>query len=216
MRGFHQDFSKLPNIPIATVASTHRGHDGTKSILIMNEVLYFGGKLDQSLINPNQIRHYGIAVSDNPYDVDKSLGIDHEQDFIPFELEGGTVYFETTYPTMDEIEMHPHLVLTDGGVPWDPTGVNMNADRPYGGPMYDDMRMIRQVQVRRLHAPIECESDLHLGSISTTLVPNQAYERMVARVRVLPRRDLVKVIKSDGGNAGELLVRSSPTIDTPS
>ncbi|KAL7532807.1 hypothetical protein ACHAWF_006766, partial [Thalassiosira exigua] len=123
--GFHDDFSKLPNIPIATVASTHRSIDGTKSILIMNEVLYFGGKLDHSLINPNQIRHYGIAVSDNPFDADKPLGIDHDQDFIPFEVEGATVYFETTYPTLEEIKMHPHLVLTDGELPWDPMGVDM-------------------------------------------------------------------------------------------
>ncbi|KAL7551098.1 hypothetical protein ACHAWF_014292 [Thalassiosira exigua] len=136
MKGFHDNFSKLPNIPIAMVASTrHQGKDGTESILIMNEVLYFWAKLDNSLINPNQMRHYGISVSDNPYDMDKTLGIDHDQDFIPFESEGATVYFETTYPEMDDIEMHPHLVLTDREVPWDPTDVNMNADRPYGGPM---------------------------------------------------------------------------------
>ncbi|KAL7546618.1 hypothetical protein ACHAWF_009948 [Thalassiosira exigua] len=137
MKGFPDDFSKLPNIPIATVASTHQGRDGTKSMLIMNDVLYSGGRLDHSLINPNQIRHYGIAVSDNPYVMDKSLGIVHDQDFIPFEMEGATVYFETTYPTMDEIKMHPQLVLTDGEVPWDPTGINMNVNRLYGGPMHD-------------------------------------------------------------------------------
>ncbi|KAL7538728.1 hypothetical protein ACHAWF_006190 [Thalassiosira exigua] len=99
----------MPNIPIALVANNHRSQDGTKPILIMNEVLYFGGKLNHSLINPNQIRPYGIAVSDNPYDMDKLLGIGHDQDFIPFELEGTTVYYETTYLTMDEINMHPHL-----------------------------------------------------------------------------------------------------------
>ncbi|KAL7525647.1 hypothetical protein ACHAWF_001448 [Thalassiosira exigua] len=136
------------------VASTHRSQDGTRSILIMNDVLYFGRKLDHSLINPNQIRHYGIALSDNPFDMGKSLGIDHDQDFIPFELEGATVYFETTYPTMDEIETHPHIVLTDREVPWDPMGIDMNADRPYGGPMHDGMRVKRKVQARHIHAPI--------------------------------------------------------------
>ncbi|KAL7551888.1 LOW QUALITY PROTEIN: hypothetical protein ACHAWF_015099 [Thalassiosira exigua] len=152
----------MPNIPIATVASTHRSQHGTKSIL----VLYFGRKLDHSLINPNQIRHYGIALSDNPFDMDKSLGIDHDQDFIPFELEGATVYFETTYPTMDEIETHPHIVLTDGEVPWDPMDFDMNADRPYGGPMYDDMRGIRTA-MRPIHR--RCRVDhlnLHINDLA--------------------------------------------------
>ncbi|KAL7537429.1 hypothetical protein ACHAWF_005759 [Thalassiosira exigua] len=51
----------------------------------------------------------------------------------PLSWKGATVYFETTYPTMDEIETHPHIVLTDGEVPWDPMGVDMNADRPSKG-----------------------------------------------------------------------------------
>ncbi|KAL7542899.1 hypothetical protein ACHAWF_007276 [Thalassiosira exigua] len=131
----------------------------------MNEVLYFGGTLDYSLINPNQIRHYGIAVSDNPYDMDKALGIDHSQDFIPFEMEGATFYFETTYPAMDEIKMHPDLVLTDREVPWDPTVLVMSADISYGGPMHDDMRGIRTA-TRPIHRKYRVDHlNLHSNDI---------------------------------------------------
>ena len=41
--------------------------------IIINEALYYGTKLDHSLINPNQIRAYGISFWDNPYDKEKLL-----------------------------------------------------------------------------------------------------------------------------------------------
>ena len=71
--GFHNDLSPISDVPIATVATAWSNtHTGDSFILIFNKALYFGAGLDQSLWNPNQMRHYGIDVFDNPYETDKS------------------------------------------------------------------------------------------------------------------------------------------------
>ena len=41
-------------------------------ILVINEGLFYGNKMDHSLINPNQIRAYGIPLSDNAYDTSQN------------------------------------------------------------------------------------------------------------------------------------------------
>ena len=154
-------------------------------ILIVNEALYFGNDMDHSLINPNQNRHFGIPVSDNPYDEDKELGIDHETAFIPFMTDGSTIFFDTYVPTDDELDTCPYIELTDGEIEWDPYHIEMFGDRPYGdNATRDERRMIKSAQRQRQSHPVEFESDLVLGSVSESLVPAVAYERMVASVRV--------------------------------
>ncbi len=91
-------------------------------ILILNEVLFFGNKLDHSLINPNQIRHHGIPVFDNPYnqDSDREMGmVVSDTCCIPFASEGSTIYFTSSYPTNEEMELYPHIVITSNES-WDP------------------------------------------------------------------------------------------------
>ena len=67
MKGFHDDFDATKDIPIARVATAYQDEEGTIYILIINEALYFGSSMDHLLINPNQIQHFGIPVSDDAY-----------------------------------------------------------------------------------------------------------------------------------------------------
>ena len=79
VHGFHDDFTPLPNVPIATVATMWNDPiTGQGFILILHETLYFGKNMDHSLINPNQLRHHGLTVHDNPYDpsFDRKMGIE--------------------------------------------------------------------------------------------------------------------------------------------
>ena len=132
VRGFHDDFDSIKDVPVATVATGYRNEHGQVYILIIHEALYFGPGLDHSLINPNQIRHNGIVVSDDPYDSSRQFGIDHDHLFIPFRSEGCTVFFETFVPSDQEVDTCPHVILTDGEREWDPSTVQMSGDRPYG------------------------------------------------------------------------------------
>ena len=81
--------------------------------MILNQAIYFGASLYHSLINPNQIRHFGMPVSGNPYDSGRDFGINHEDKFITFKTEGSTVFLKYFVPTYAEINTCPHMVLTD-------------------------------------------------------------------------------------------------------
>ena len=196
VKGFHNDYEAMKDIPVCQAATLWTADDGGKYILIINEGLFFGSQLDHSLINPNQSRHYGIPVSDNPYDSDKQLGIDHEDVFIPFGTSGSMVYFDSCVPSDEELEILPHVILTDGDSEWDPHGVKMNENRPYGEMQIQEISVQRENEKRRCVA-VECESDLCLGSISGLLVDNTRYERLVKLVSSMPVKKSTTSYKSD-------------------
>ena len=114
VRGFHDTFDSIKDVPVATVATGYRDQDGNVYILVIHEALYFGAQMDHFLYNPNQIRHFGTPVSDDPYDNTRSLGIDHSELFIPFHTEGCTIFFDFFLATDEDIDSDPHIVLTDG------------------------------------------------------------------------------------------------------
>ena len=53
-----------------------------------------GSQMEHSLINPNQIREYGIPLCDNPFTTER-FGIDTDEAFVPFNTTGTIVYFES-------------------------------------------------------------------------------------------------------------------------
>lgn len=63
-------------VPIVTGATAYGDlQSGETYILVFNESLFFGARLDHSLLNPNQIRHYGVPVWDNPFDTNRKVGM---------------------------------------------------------------------------------------------------------------------------------------------
>lgn len=77
---------------------------GLTYILVFHESLYFGRRLNHSLLNPNQMRHYGIPVWDNPYDPSRELGIEVDSGlFIPFVARGTKIQFKSRFPTEEEL-----------------------------------------------------------------------------------------------------------------
>ena len=83
---------------------------GEVFILMINEAIWLGSKLNHSLWNPNQMRHFGVGVEDNPLS-GRRLAITHLLLEIPFYNEGTTIFIETRVPTQDELEtcLHVHL-----------------------------------------------------------------------------------------------------------
>ena len=75
--GFHDDFKGVEDVLIGRVAKGIRNEHGRVNIMIFNQAIYFGARLDHSLINTNHIRHFRIPVSDNPYDSGQYFGINH-------------------------------------------------------------------------------------------------------------------------------------------
>lgn len=81
--------------------------------------------MDCTLVNPNQLRHYGIEVNDNPYGLEPMhLKTEDEGFVVPFLSEGTVIYLDTWSPTQADLENPdiPHVVLSSPH-PWDPHSV---------------------------------------------------------------------------------------------
>ena len=149
VQGFHDDFTPVQDVPIATVATAWSDpFTGQGYILIIHEALFFGNKMNHSLLNPNQLRHFGIEVYDNPYEMDptRSMGIKipDGNEVIPFLSQGLTIFFTSRYPTDFEMEHYPHVVVTSDQT-WDPQALVMPGGLDDSGRSTAD-RTVQQVK----------------------------------------------------------------------
>ncbi len=116
----------LDNVPIVTGATAY--DDATTRrmfFLVFHEALYYGERLDHSLINPNQLRAYGVPFWGNPYDSDHRLSIKVHSDLtIPLSTYGTKVGFRTCVPTQEELRDCEHIQVTSSQ-PWNPSDVVM-------------------------------------------------------------------------------------------
>jgi hypothetical protein len=124
----------IENVPIVSGATAYDDPiTGNTYILVFHEALYYGDKLDHTLINPNQVRSFGIPFWDNPFDPTRSLSIDVSDDFrIPLRTIGTKVAFTTRVPTANELEKNDHVHMTSAH-PWNPAEVSMVQATHRGG-----------------------------------------------------------------------------------
>ena len=91
-------------------------------------MLWFGTRLPNSLLNPNQMRAYGLGVYDDPFDTSRTFGIDRsDQAFIPFDTTGTIVHFESRVPTEWEKTHLPIILLTNED--WNPSQEMLGRDK---------------------------------------------------------------------------------------
>lgn len=120
---FSEEYEAMKSIPIAQIATGYTSSNGSRYILIVNEALWMP-EMVNSLMNPNQLRDFGVHINDNPYDDDimtiRREGDDDEKDFVAcLRSEGTNIYIDTWTPTEGDLEECPHIVLTSSH-PWDP------------------------------------------------------------------------------------------------
>ena len=74
------------------------------------------------------------------------------------------------------------MVLTDSEIEWDPHGVKMDNNRPYG----DNAIRLNAMKegYKRQQVAVKHENNLCLGSISSHLVPEICYERLINYVTI--------------------------------
>ena len=109
---YSEEYAPIENIPIATVATAYTsGSTGETVILVGHQHLYFGERMKHSLLNPNQLRHYGGKVHDCPwqYDINSPFSIELPDEDgslfeIPLKLHGVIGYFDTHFPSDDELK----------------------------------------------------------------------------------------------------------------
>ena len=98
-------FKPLYNVPIVSGTTTVTDIiTGNSFIMVINEALYYGKKLDHSLINPNQLRCYETMVWDDSFDPYRDLciktGDGNTVDMIPYVTKIG---FISHVPTDEEL-----------------------------------------------------------------------------------------------------------------
>ena len=98
---YDASYEPVKSMLIVTGATTYHHPNGEAYIIIINEALFYGNKLDHSLINPNQVRFNGVGFWDDPYDDMDELGIEvYNKDItIPMHFSCTKLMFESTVPT---------------------------------------------------------------------------------------------------------------------
>jgi hypothetical protein len=152
--------------------------------------------LPHSLINPNQLRAYGLTVNDDPFDHTRDFGIDLEQTFIPFDTTGTVVHFESRVPTEWEKTHLPTILIT--GEDWNPTEEVL---RPNVSSQEDiEMRHLKSLSSRQINSVAgtvqKAEIELHgeierqLGDISQVYNEREFCNRLISAVNIAtPYRD---------------------------
>jgi hypothetical protein len=117
-------YKPIIDVPIVTGATAVTSQEtGLTYILIFNEAIWMGDVLDHSLINPNQMRAYGVSVQDNPY-ANTAMHIAAEQDEfeLPMTADGTVIFFNSRTPTNHELETCTHITLSSAAE-WNPRDI---------------------------------------------------------------------------------------------
>jgi hypothetical protein len=124
---YSKDYEAIKGIPIVTAATAVQDPVTNNTyILVFHEALWYGDRMDHSLINQNQLRHYGLYVQDNPFDRQNPMEIYSPVDEVSISLQsqGTIVYFDSRTPTYHELQECRHIVVTSDA-PWNPELVNL-------------------------------------------------------------------------------------------
>ena len=135
-----------------------------------------GTHLEHSLLNPNQLRHHGIQVQDNPYsDTALHLAAPDDEFILPMRSDGTIIYFDARTPTDHELAHCPHIILSSQAQ-WNPRDVRFPTPTHHveegNMAMHNDVGAIR----RRFDLSDTTHDDIPIG---TTIS-----ERLISEVKV--------------------------------
>ena len=115
---------------MAKTATTYdHPYDHETYILVTAQSLYFGDKLENTLLCPNQMQSHGIEVDDVPRHLSidgkssHAIYIPAEDVRLPLVLHSCILYLPTRYPTDYKLENCKWLILSSDAL-WDPYSDN--------------------------------------------------------------------------------------------
>jgi hypothetical protein len=121
---YRDDYDAIQNVPIVHAATAWQSKEtGQTYILVMNECIWMGDTMSHTLINPNQLRHFGTQVQDNPMSSQPLSIITEDNEFCMELTMSGTICSVDTFaPSEKELRTCPHIVLSSPHQ-WDPHNV---------------------------------------------------------------------------------------------
>lgn len=108
VKPFSNEYEAMPDIKVGTVETVYtHPTTGEAFILVINQALIFGDKIQNSLLTPNQMRSNGVTVSDVPKQFDSSsahaiiatVDDNGEKVTLPLRLRGVISFLDTEHPT---------------------------------------------------------------------------------------------------------------------
>ncbi len=132
--GFSSSLKTLPNLPIANVCYAYDAPTGETFMLEVNNAIYLGSEMEDSLLCPNQCRVNGVEIDTRPPEfvpgsntagkmraptLDYDFSIDHH---------GPIPYIRVRRPRPDELLSCERVQLTPHDE-WDPYGPSCSIDR---------------------------------------------------------------------------------------
>ena len=127
--GFSTELPSINQIPIINGAAAYDHLDtGEVFIIALNQHLYLGDKIENTLVCPNQCHYNNVTIDDVPMHLSPtsthSIYFAANDIQLPLKLEGCISYLDIQYPTNDELENCQWLQLTSERE-WDPYSSNM-------------------------------------------------------------------------------------------
>ena len=173
---YSDSFEPIRNVPIVTGATAVTSTTtGETLILIFNEAIWMGQHLDHSLINPNQLRHHGVTVQDNPYSGTSLHLASPDAEFVmPMQADGTTIYFNARTPTNHELAHCPHIVLSSHAQ-WDPREVQF----PKPVHHVEEGQSMHEIGGVKIVQQFDLSSDVHDRTLITKLIT----DRLISEVR---------------------------------
>ena len=180
------EYEAIEEIPVATVATAYDcPKTGKAYVLVINEALYFGDKMNHSLLCPNQLRANGIRVDDCPRQFDEtsshSIYVPEHDLTLPLELRGVISGVNTRLPTEAELEdLATHVALTSD-LEWDPNASSFAANEPDHVFEDGDAGDVRVVNECNSFKSVDCQFSLELQASNDR---HLLARRLIAAVKV--------------------------------
>ena len=104
-------YETIKSVPIVQAATAYDNPEtGDTTILILKEAIWMGETMKHTLVNPNQMRVYGMTAQDNPFSEVPIFIATEDHDFmIPLSSKGTILVVTTINPTDKELQTCPHF-----------------------------------------------------------------------------------------------------------
>ena len=121
---YSDDYEAIKGVPIVHATIAWQSPDTSQTyILVLHEELWMGETLYHTLVNLNQLRHYGTQFQDNLVSESPSYIITEDGGFSMELSMEGVIVFSYTHTTSDKyLQECPHINIISPH-PWDPMKV---------------------------------------------------------------------------------------------
>ena len=190
---YRDDYQPVTNIPIVSAATAWQSpYTGQVYILIFHEALWMGDTMSSTLINPNQLRHFGTKVQDDPTS-ERPLSIIKEDGTFCMDLSmlGTIIYADTYTPSQRELDECPHITLSSPQ-PWDPHTVKFPKSTHTLHDLMDDSRLVSASHsIREDEGGIDDDTDDIIFNLSSM-------NRQICKMQLVPENTLERGDVSTG------------------